>query len=151
MKKNNMKKTLLTLAVTIVVALYGYVENASGPSKTAIEHPASGNSALQAAYANRQSDIQVQGHGTVIKTLPDDNKGSRHQRFILKLPSGQKILVAHNIDLSKKITSLQKGDTVEFNGEYEYNAKGGVLHWTHHDPRGRHIDGWLKHEGKTYH
>ena len=38
-----------------------------------------------------------------METLPDDNKGTRHQRFILKLSSGQTLLVAHNIDLADKI------------------------------------------------
>ncbi|MCK5070226.1 MAG: DUF3465 domain-containing protein, partial [Desulfocapsa sp.] len=27
---------------------------------------------------------------------------------------------------------------------------GGVIHWTHRDHNGRHIDGWLKYNGKTY-
>ena len=150
MKKANITKTLLTLAVTIAVALYGYVGNPSGPSQTTLQHSASADTLLQDAYANRRSDIQVKGSGIVIRLLSDDLKGSRHQRFILKLSSGQKLIVAHNIDLSKKITSLRKGDTVEFNGEYEWNEKGGVLHWTHHDPRGRHTNGWLKHNGKIY-
>ncbi|MEK5794260.1 DUF3465 domain-containing protein, partial [Acinetobacter nosocomialis] len=48
------------------------------------------------------------------------------------------------------IEHLKKGDTVEFNGEYEYNPKGGVIHWTHRDPRGTHENGWLKHNGQTY-
>ena len=34
---------------------------------------------LGQAYENHQSDIQVRGSGTVIRLLPDDNKGSRHQ------------------------------------------------------------------------
>jgi hypothetical protein len=33
---------------------------------------------LENAYANHQSQIQVQGSGVVIKVLPDDNNGSRH-------------------------------------------------------------------------
>ena len=105
---------------------------------------------LQNAFRNKQSDIQVTGSGSVIKTLPDDTKGSKHQRFIIKLSSGQTVLIAHNIDLAPRINGLRTGDTVSFNGEYEWNSKGGVIHWTHHDPAHRHEDGWLKHNGKLY-
>ncbi|MFT4928444.1 MAG: hypothetical protein ACI8WB_004563, partial [Phenylobacterium sp.] len=104
-----------------------------------------GNQAVSSAYQAKRSDVQVTGSGVVVKVLSDDNKGSRHQRFIIKLSSGQTVLIAHNIDLAPKIKAIRKGDTVGFNGEYEYNAKGGVIHWTHHDPRGRHQGGWLKH------
>lgn len=105
---------------------------------------------LQQAYEARQSNLQVQGDGQVIRILPDDNEGSRHQRFILRLGSSQTLLVAHNIDLAPRINSLAVGDTVEFFGEYEWNSQGGVMHWTHHDPNGRHVDGWLKHRGQIY-
>jgi hypothetical protein len=105
---------------------------------------------VKSAYENHQSDVQVKGSGTVIRILKDDNKGSRHQKFILKLSSGQTILIAHNIDLAPKINSISKGDQVQFYGEYEWNKKGGVVHWTHHDPKGRHVGGWLKHNGSTY-
>jgi len=93
---------------------------------------------------------QMCGSGNVIRLLSDDNKGSRHQRFIIKQSSGRTLLVAHNIDLAPKIYSLQKGDSVKFCGEYEYNSKGGVIHWTHHDPQGRHPGGWLEYNGQKY-
>lgn len=105
---------------------------------------------IESAYATQSSDLQVSSSGIVVKLLPDDNKGSRHQRFILKLSNNQTVLIAHNIDLAPKITSLRRGDVVEFNGEYEWNRKGGVVHWTHHDPAGRHQDGWLKYNGSIY-
>ncbi|PVX17493.1 DNA-binding protein [Vibrio cholerae] len=108
------------------------------------------DSVLQQAYKSQQSDLQVQGFGKVVKVLPDDNDGSKHQKFILKLNSGQTLLVAHNIDLAPRIPNLQVGDSVEFYGEYEWNKKGGVLHWTHKDPQNRHAHGWLKYNGQVY-
>ncbi|BCK08392.1 hypothetical protein VCSRO17_3034 [Vibrio cholerae] len=105
---------------------------------------------LQQAYQSQQSDLQVQGLGQVVKVLPDDNDGSRHQKFILKLNSGQTLLVAHNIDLAPRIPNLKVGDSVEFYGEYEWNKKGGVLNWTHKDPQNRHAHGWLKHNDQVY-
>lgn len=105
---------------------------------------------LRSAFDERRSGVQVTGEGAVSKLLLDDNDGSRHQRFLLMLLSGQTVLVAHNIDLAPRIVSLRKGDSVAFNGVYEWNAKGGVIHWTHHDPDGHHEAGWLKHGGRIY-
>ena len=112
--------------------------------------PISLEQTLAQAFAQQRSNLQVQGKGRVIKVLSDDIKGSRHQRFIVQLDSGQTLLIAHNIDLAPRITDLSNGDWVEFYGEYEWNSKGGVLHWTHRDPKGRHASGWLKHKGQIY-
>lgn len=105
---------------------------------------------IGSAFTNGASNIQVEGEGTVIRVLPDDLDGPRHQRFIVQLESGQTVLIAHNIDIAPRINGLEVGDGVSFNGEYVWNAKGGVIHWTHHDPQGRHVAGWVKHNGKTY-
>lgn len=92
----------------------------------------------------------ITGAGIVTRLLPDDDEGSAHQRFILRLPSGRTLLVAHNIDLAPRIDGLRVGDGVEFRGEYQPNAQGGVLHWTHHDPDRSHTAGWLRHRGRLY-
>jgi len=105
---------------------------------------------IGSAFATGASNIQVEGEGTVSRLLPDDLDGSRHQRFIVQLESGQTVLIAHNIDIAPRINGLEVSDRVSFNGEYVWNAKGGVVHWTHHDPQGRHVAGWVKHNGKTY-
>ena len=101
-------------------------------------------------YETRQSDVQVSGKGVVVKILPDDLKGSRHQRFILSLDSGHTILIAHNIDLAPRVATLAESDAVAFYGVYEWNSKGGVVHWTHRDPGNSHIGGWLLHKGRKY-
>ncbi|WP_104472498.1 DUF3465 domain-containing protein [Acinetobacter indicus] len=120
-------------------------------AETTLQAPVQDDTAkIAQAFQQRKNDVQVQATGTVVALLSDDNEGSRHQRFILELGNGQTLLVAHNIDLAPRIDRLQKGDTVEFFGEYEYTDKGGVIHWTHHDPQKRHIDGWLKHQGSIY-
>jgi hypothetical protein len=107
-------------------------------------------SRLRRAIKSQQSDVQVRGTGEVTRLLRDDLKGSRHQRFIMRVAGGTTILVAHNIDLAPRIDSLKVGDRIGFYGEYEWNDKGGVIHWTHHDPGGRHVDGWLEHAGRRY-
>lgn len=144
-----MKKLLL--AIVIAIAAYvGYVQQPFRFSEVPAAGTARNDSVLASAFKNHASSIQVQGQGLVSKVLADDNDGRRHQRFVVRLGSGQTILIAHNIDLVPRITSLSEGDTVEFNGEYEWNAKGGLVHWTHRDPAGRHPGGWLKHNGQTF-
>ena len=102
------------------------------------------------AFTNRTSNVQVEGEGVVTRILSDDVTGARHQRFILRLASGQTVLISHNIDLAGRLEGLREGDSVAFNGEYLWNAEGGLIHWTHHDPAGRHVAGWLKYKGGTY-
>jgi len=45
---------------------------------------------------------------------------------------------------------LWAGGAVTVRGEYEWNERGSVLHWTHHDPDGRHDPGWIEHAGERY-
>ena len=108
------------------------------------------NQAITAAFRNHQDGIQVSGEGKVVRILSDDSDGTRHQRFILELASGQTLLIAHNIDIAPRIGSLEIGDAVSFKGEYIWNEQGGTVHWTHHDPHGNHAGGWLKKGSDTF-
>lgn len=117
-------------------------------SENAVDQPTRPGQ-IERLFAERRSDVVVEVRGDVERVLVDDKEGSRHQRFILELASGHTVLVAHNIDLAPRVP-LGRGDRVEVKGEYEWNDRGGVLHWTHRDPRRRHEAGWIKHRGETY-
>jgi len=135
--------------VTITVSAGG--SSAGGDGGDAAGDGASeGDAAAARAFDEHKSGIRLDGEGTVARVLKDDNNGSRHQRFILRLSSGQTLLIAHNIDIAPRVPSLSPGDSVAFSGVYEWNSEGGTVHWTHHDPDGEHRAGWLEHNGTTY-
>lgn len=154
----NQKNNLIIVAIVLLVAAYFSLDlkqkqnTGSDALTTNTENTVSVDDQhkIMQAYQQQRSNVQVQAQGVVKAILPDDNDGSRHQKMILKLDNGLTVLIAHNIDLAPRIEGLKKGDVVEFYGEYEYSQKGGVIHWTHHDPRGKHMDGWLKYQGKIY-
>jgi hypothetical protein len=154
-----MKRALLAAAIAIVAAAVYWTEQEPSPATLPDSAPAARapsraaqtqDNVLARAFEERRSNLQVMVEGVVAKTLADDERGSRHQRFILALANGQTVLVAHNIDLASRIDALRNGDAVGVHGQYEWNERGGVIHWTHRDPRGTHIGGWIKHQGRTY-
>ncbi len=108
-----------------------------------------GNAAIEQAFKAKKSDVQVEGHGIVVKLLQDDSKGAMHQKFLVKLNAQQTLLFAHNINLAPRVP-LSVGDEISFYGEYAYNPKGGIIHWTHHAPQGDHAAGWILHNGRKY-
>jgi hypothetical protein len=137
---NLFEKTANTAQVT-----QGPVADAAFSNNQAIN-----NQTIQAAFDNHKSNVQVEGKGIVVRLLPDDNQGARHQKFIVKVNPDQTLLVAHNIDLAPRIVTLTQGDEITFSGEYEWSSKGGTVHWTHHDTQGQHVGGWIRHNGQTY-
>lgn len=142
-----MKQTHITslLICALIWMAFGSAVPSSGQNGGA-----DGDIQLGRAFKNRASNVQVKGEGVVTRILEDDSAGSRHQRFIVRLASGQTVLIAHNIDIAPRVAGLQKGDRIQFYGEYVWNEKGGMVHWTHHDPAGRHVAGWVKYKGRTY-
>jgi hypothetical protein len=109
-----------------------------------------GAAVLAQAYQQHKSNVLAQGEGVVVRILRDDTQGARHQRFLLRLESGQTVLIAHNIDVAPRVEEIEAGDRVAFRGEYEWNEQGGVIHWTHRTEGSAHADGWLEHAGRRY-
>ncbi len=102
------------------------------------------------AFRERADGRVMRGSGEVERTLADDRDGSAHQRFIIRSDSGISVLISHNIDLAPRLDGLARGDRVEVYGEYVWNEKGGLMHWTHHDPDGNHPDGYIEWRGRRY-
>ena len=154
-------RQFIVLAVVLLVAATGYVaiDRPNSPQPTtpntsampgASATPGSTDAQIKQLFDNGQSGVQVMGSGTVTRLLTDDIEGDRHQRFILKLASGHTLLIAHNIDIAPRLEGLKVGDNVSFYGEYAYSYEGGTIHWTHHDPGGSHVAGYLDWQGRRY-
>jgi len=105
--------------------------------------PGERGDAVARAFDARRSGVWVETEGVVARLLRDDLHGDRHQRFLVELPRGPTVLVSHNIDLAPRLP-LRVGDRIELRGRYEWNEKGGVIHWTHHDPSNRRAGGWTR-------
>jgi hypothetical protein len=145
------------ILIAIVAAVLGVDEETlslaiSNAGQTADTAPAERGARrpVSDAFASRRSNLWLTDAGRVVKVLRDDTKGSQHQRFLVQIPGGPTILIAHNIDLAPRVAGIREGDEVRFHGEYEWTDKGGVVHWTHHDPGGRRNGGWIDHQGERY-
>lgn len=146
MNNNKMKQSVWLIVALVILFFFGRTDDlAEIPSRQELP-----TTAVEQLFAQQQSDVQLEVSGIVTRLLADDNKGSRHQRFLIKQQSGHSLLIVHNIDLAPRIASLKAGDTVQVYGEYIWNDKGGLIHWTHHDPANRHPHGWIRHQGRLY-
>ena len=145
----NKVKNILFL-ILIGLAVYFYVQQGERVPESPDHRHEGINQNILSAVHKKSSNVWVEGEGEVSRILSDDNYGDRHQRFILRLSPEHTVLIAHNIDIAPRINKLKQGDLLEFYGEFEWNSKGGIVHWTHHDPKGRNRGGWLKHNGSIY-
>ncbi len=139
-----MKKQNLSLGLIVLVSLVYFIF----PKLDLDPEKGKNQARLEQLFETKSSGEMVQIHAMVIKLLADDLVGDKHQKFLVRA-NNHTLLIAHNIDLAERVP-IKPSDTVEIYGEYEWNDKGGVIHWTHHDPKNRHPHGWIKHNNKTY-
>jgi len=100
-----------------------------------------------ATCARGSSAVEVTASGTVTKLLGSyTSRSGTHEGFLIR-SDGLSIRVEDNATITGPIP-LAQGEAVSLQGQYECND--GVIHWTHHDPRGRHIGGFIQAGGKIY-
>ena len=110
------------------------------------------DAAVCSAYQGGRSHVEVVADGRVTSVLGvAQGRVSPHEGFLIRLDSGCDVVVRveANTDLMGQF-AIARGDRVVVKGEYEYSPRGGVIHWTHHDPRGRHEGGFVEVGGRTY-
>ena len=137
MFKTNKKRLYLKQATILVLLLLLFLLTNRYNNESDQLQEASASFQIAEAFSNHHNNIQVQGSGTVVKILPDDRQGSKHQKFIVQVADELTVLISHNIDLAPRISSLNTGEDISFFGEYVWNPMGGIIHWTHHDPAKR--------------
>ncbi|MEO6836354.1 MAG: DUF3465 domain-containing protein [Candidatus Tumulicola sp.] len=104
------------------------------------------------AFRAGRSHVEVVADGTVTRVLGvKAGRTSPHEGFLMKLGSSCDTIVRveANTDFTGAF-ALARGDRVTVKGEYEFYPLGGVIHWTHRDPRGRHEGGYVEAGGETY-
>jgi hypothetical protein len=110
------------------------------------------NAAVCAAYSARRSGVEVVAAGTVTRNFGvRPGRSSPHEGFLLRLDSGCRLVVRVevNTDFTGSV-ALTPNEQVGVKGEYEYYPLGGVIHWTHRDPRGHHENGYVTAGGTMY-
>jgi hypothetical protein len=91
--------------------------------------------------------IEVTANGSVARLLGSySSTNGTHEGFLLR-SNALMIRIENNTTITGPIP-LSKGETVSLQGQYECND--GVIHWTHHDPRRRHLGGFIEAGGKIY-
>ncbi len=85
----------------------------------------------------------------VIQVLPDDTSGLQHQKWIVRLSNGQKVQAVYNSDMCPRVP-VNEGDRVTLAGMFLMTGQGAMMHWLHHDPRGKRPDGFVELNGERY-
>lgn len=131
------------LALTLLAALFGCGTGTA-------EQP--DNKRICGAYAGHLTDGEVIANGVVREVLGmRRGPNGDHEGFLLQLDGDCDLLlrVETNTDITGQIP-ISGGQRVTVKGVYVFNAMGGLIHWTHHDPAGRHVNGYVKIGDRLY-
>lgn len=114
-----------------------------------------GNRQIYEAWRAGRSKVEVQATGSIARILGErSGESGPHQGFLLHLTGpgghGLTVRIESNLALIRAFPALRDGEAAVVRGEYEFDRRGGVIHWTHHDPRGRHPAGFVEVGGRRY-
>jgi hypothetical protein len=107
---------------------------------------------LQAGFAAR-APSEVAFSATVLDR-PHYFYGARthaeHEAFDVRADDGHRLEIVDNVALAPRVP-VMPGDRIAVQGELVPGAvRGPLVHWTHHDPRHHHPDGFIELRGRLY-
>ncbi len=72
-----------------------------------------------------------------------------HETFGVRTPAGP-VRVVDNTGIAPRVP-VQPGDRIEVRGEMVHDpGRIPIVHWTHHDPQGKHTGGFIELRGHYY-
>ncbi len=72
-----------------------------------------------------------------------------HEAFDARTQAGA-VEIVDNVGIAPRVP-VQPGDRIEVRGEMVHDpGRIPIVHWTHHDPQGRHPDGFIRLRGRVY-
>ncbi|HEV3154597.1 MAG TPA: DUF3465 domain-containing protein [Candidatus Baltobacteraceae bacterium] len=106
---------------------------------------------LQAAYGSH-APAEVTFQATVASAptyFYGRHTHCEHEEFVAQTDSGP-VDVIDNVGIAPRVP-VQPGERIAVRGELVHDpGRLPVVHWTHHDPRQRHQDGFIRLRGRTY-
>jgi len=107
---------------------------------------------LKSVLANKKvNKVQVYAKGKIIELLADDLKPPYlHQSYIMEVENGRnpiRLVIVSNLEFERIPVTI--GDEVAVCGEF-LRVQGGMIHWTHYDPKNKHPHGFTILNSEVY-
>ena len=105
---------------------------------------------IEFLYKQQRGGTQVTSVGRIAKLFEDQQTPFVAQVMLIRLSSGRKLLIKHNIEKAQRLPNLTVGEMITFNGTYSWNSKGGMVLSTYKNTDQPLRSGWLKYQDVTY-
>lgn len=105
---------------------------------------------VRAVRDKRQIHFIRAANMEVIRLLPDDTQGAKHQRFYVRLSDGQEVSAVYSLESGRDRVPVKVGSRVGLAGEFKWTRFGALIHWLHEDTSNRRPDGYVEISGVRY-
>lgn len=109
-----------------------------------------GTEHIEFLYQQQRGGTRVSSIGRITKLLKDQQSPYVAQMILIRLSSGRKLLIKHNIEKAQPLTHLAVGEMISFSGTYNWNNKGGMITSTYKQSDKPLRSGWLNYQGDTF-